>query len=133
MDYGKWITTPANTPISAKQVTNFKVWRGVVHRVFIYFPAGQEGTCRVQVFHGGRQVWPSYDGQYYSGDGFPINFRESYNLHKEVNILTVKTWNVDTVNDHTIFASFPLLPAEVLEPQKSFFESFNKFIKRLGF
>jgi len=132
MDYGKWITTDAGTAEASAQVTNFPVWAGVVHRVYIYFPAGQEGTHRLRIKHEGTALWPSYQLEHYAGDDCEINFREHYQLHRGLNLLQVESWNTDDNNDHTAFVSFSVLAEHELDPQREFFRNFMLLMRDLG-
>lgn len=132
MDYAKWITVPANTPESSPQKTTFLMWSGVIHQVRIKFPSGQEGTARCKIFQGSLQLWPTYRGEYYAGDGGGETFAEWHELEPGLNFLDVYTWNLDTLHDHEIFVAFRVLPKEALNPQRTFFKHFEKFLERLG-
>ena len=132
MDYGKHITIAAGTAEASKTRTRFYMWAGVIHQVVVKFPSGQEGTARCNIFQGSVQLWPTYRGEYYAGDGGGEDFREEYELHRGLNIIDVYTWNLDATNDHTIWVSFKVGTMEMLNPQRTFFRRFEEFLKKLG-
>ena len=132
MDYGKHITIAAGTAEASKTRTRFYMWAGVIHRVVVKFPSGQEGTARCTIYQGSVQLWPTYRGEFYSGDGSGEDFAEFHVLGRGLNIIDVYTWNLDATNDHTLWVSFKVMPEDVLNPQRTFFRRFEDFIKKLG-
>ena len=132
MYYGKWITITKNTTAATAEVTLFKMWRGVVHNVLVYFPTGHKGLTHVKVDHGAIQLWPSYPNEWFSGDDVVYDFKEYLSLEHETNTFRVSCYNEDEAYDHKVFVAFAMMSADELDPQKSFFEKFTMFVRRLG-
>ena len=116
MWYQKEITISANTTEANAAETKLHVVRGVIHNVWVHFPAGCAGLARVQILEGLHQIAPTNTGQSFKGDGTDINYREHYELTNFPSWITIKTWNTDDTYDHTIVVGLGILKKEVLLP-----------------
>jgi len=129
--YVRDITTPKETTPENPKVTEFKLSAGIIHRVEVIFPRGCAGLLHVTIWHGGHQLYPSTQGQDFSGDGETISFNDYYQLKSEVNLLKIKTWNEDTVFSHTVTVRLGILKEEEVNPyalMKDFIEIMKKLV-----
>lgn len=135
MYYEKRISTDANTSVHNKKITNVRVARGVIFHTEIYFPAGQKGTCRVQLWHGGHQFVPATEGQFVSGDDRYVVLREFYNLKGGPLNIQIKTWNLSTRYAHEVMVGFSVLPLRYVDPMYAvnrLIEKLRLFMGRFG-
>ena len=116
MLYAKSIKTDANTAKADAKITRFKVTNGVIYEVSIYFPPGCAGLVYIQIFEGGHQFIPSTEGQFLKGENFLLNIKEFYEIKNAPRYITVKTWNLDEVYNHTIEVMIKQLPKNILLP-----------------
>lgn len=130
MIYTASIKTNANTSKEAAKQTNIKITNGVITQVMILFPAGCVGLVNVQLFMGGHQFVPSTQGQVIKGDNVLITSPEFLEINDAPRIITVKTWNEDTIYDHTIEIMITQLEAIAI-PQLALAEGIVKSIKNL--
>jgi len=130
MIYTASITTDANTSEENAKSTNIKITNGVITGIKILFPTGCVGLVNVQFFMGGHQFVPSTQGQSIKGDGVLIESPEFLEITDAPRIITIKTWNDDTVFDHTVEILITQLERIAL-PQLALAEGIVKSIKNL--
>lgn len=102
MIYGGVIVTPSNTPISSPIKTIFPVTSGIIYVLKIYFPPGSAGLLHIQVFDAGYQLFPTNEGESFSGDNIDFSFDETYDKSNPPYELIALTWNDDTEYQHQL-------------------------------
>lgn len=129
--YVKEVETSADSTNEVK----FKVWSGVIHQVSVMFPPGCASLLKVSIWHGGHQIYPSTELQYFAGDGETIPFRDHYKLHVGLNQITIKTKNEDTQYSHACRVRLGILPGWLLDPTGPFRRisgSLATLLRRIG-
>lgn len=116
MWYAKDITVAANTSRLNATRTTIKVWKGVIHRVWVLFPAGCAGLAHARVQHGLHSLVPSNPDAWLTGDNTAYNIRTWYELMKEHNIISIYTYNTDETYAHTLTIGLGILPKPILMP-----------------
>jgi len=112
MIYSYTISTPANTPKSAKQETKIALAKGVIHKIEIDFPPGNLGKLHVAIRGGLEQIFPSNESSDLIGDDRLISFPEYYEILTAPYEMTVETWNESLNNAHSISIRIGLLPRQ---------------------
>jgi len=107
--YTATVTTVANTSDSSPLVTNIKVTRGVLYRFEVYFPPGPSGLVGVQVRVADHQLYPVQREEWFIGDNVTIAFDDIYEMANENSLLTLRTYNTDTLYDHIVQVRFGLM------------------------
>ncbi len=110
MIYNFDITTPANTPATAKKETTLKLARGVIHQIDIVFPPGPAALLHVTINDALHQRWPTNSDKDFASDDDAISFREFLELKEEPFLLTAWTWNESTDYAHSVLIRIGLLP-----------------------
>lgn len=135
MFYNEHITIPAGTAESEATQTTFKGTIGVISRVSIFFPPGCVGLVKVRIYQGGVQLYPTANGQYFSGDGSGVNFLDNFEILDDSIPLRIETWNEDDNNDHEVIVGVSILPKEFVIPLLAFREiadSLQLLLARIG-
>lgn len=112
MVYSETITVTANRAKVDAVDTSLKVTKGLVWKIEVDFPPGCCGLTHVQVFDGSYQLFPASPGDSLHGDGAVIAFDDSYLKDAAPFSFIVKTWNLDTIWDHTIQVRIGMASAE---------------------
>lgn len=110
------ITTPANTPETAKQKTTLHLTRGRITQVQVYFPSGQVGLTHIGINRGLHQFLPTNPEANFSSSGETIPITEDFALDTAPYQLEAYTWNEDATYEHTITVRVQL---EALPEQRS--------------
>lgn len=96
------ISTPANTPSYAKQITHWPLELGVIEELFIYFPPGCMGYNSLQILYHGSQVFPKFSGQFRGNDVlFPFR-GVSLGLFAQPLEFICYTWNTSPLFSHSV-------------------------------
>lgn len=135
MFYVKEITTPANTERYNSIETDTRVWAGVIHHVGIKFPPGCAGLLKVSIHHGGHQIYPSEELQFFASDGETIRFKDHYILMPGDNKIRIKTHNLDDKFEHSCRIRLGILPEHILDPAWVFADIANSLrwlLRRAG-
>lgn len=129
MQYCAVLTVPYGTPAAAPVTLAVPVCAGLLRRYVVFFPAGQAGLVRVQVWYADRQVLPTSLGEAYRGDDLLIDLPDAYPLPDSPYELLLVGWAPSTVYNHDVIFTFyvereislvqeslvePLLPGELL-------------------
>lgn len=102
MDYQLYISTPKNTPASAPKKTDLELTQGFLKSGWIYFPYGPAGTLHCQLWLADTQIAPANRGASYNLDDAVAPLKIDFLLGEPPFILTVRTWNTSTENDHAL-------------------------------
>lgn len=116
MFYRYSITTPANTPITAKLHTDLKIAYGIIHLVEIQFPPGPIGLLHLHINDALHQLFPYNPDGHFSSDNVNISFREFIPVLIAPFLLTAYTWNLDDTYEHEVIIRIGILPPEVVAP-----------------
>jgi hypothetical protein len=116
MIYSFSISTPANTPESAKIDTQLKIAYGIIHSVEIQFPPGPCGLLHIHINDALHQLFPYNASEDFASDNETISFREFIPALIEPYILTAHTWNLDDTYAHLIIIRIGILTPEIIAP-----------------
>lgn len=83
---------------------------GTITEVTILFPPGPAGLVYFQVWHQARQIFPLTPGAAFQGDDSFIEFTERYKITGVPYWVELRGWAPNAELDHTIQASFTVLP-----------------------
>ena len=100
MIFQRTITTPKNTTIAAPLRTILKVTYGVVYRLEIQLPFGNVGLLGVRIFDHTNQIYPSTNGEYFTGQGVLLAYDDKYNKFTEPFEFEIETYNLDDTYEH---------------------------------
>lgn len=92
-----------------------KLTAGVIHQVDIVFQDGCDHLAKVQVFHGGHQVWPSNRLEAFEGNATAISFREFYKLDQGETELVALIWG-DGSDLAQVVIQIGVLPQRIIQP-----------------
>ena len=102
IEAGKTATDPATDTM--------KLCEGVITRYSVLFPAGCAGLAHVQVWLGGFQLIPWSRGLWLRGDDHLIEGVTQYPVGPAPRLVTIKGYNEDTDNGHTISVTLEVTP-----------------------
>lgn len=71
--------------------------------------------------HGSQFVMPHNPGSFITGDGVPLVGDDNFLLLSEPYELDVVSWNIDTVNQHTIYLNVFIKPVWAFFPMSTRF------------
>ena len=109
-------TIPANTAKGSARTKTLKLTKGVIHRLSVHFPAGCNGLANVQLLKGVHHVFPTNTQGSFAGNNESIVFNEFHEIKSHPTVLTLRTWNTDTVYEHTVTVRIGLLPRFAVLP-----------------
>jgi len=112
MVFAATITTPANTAKADAVETIMPVTKGLIWLIEVNIPSGVYGLTHMQLFDGTYQLFPASPGESITGDGVIAKYDDIYFKNYAPFELTVKTWNVDTVYDHTFHLRIGMASSE---------------------
>ena len=116
MIYSIAVTTPKNTPESAPLRTELPLEVGIIHKVELDFPSGNQFLHRVQMHRYGSYIFPKNAQGLFTADGFVISFRENVEITDDPRGIWIHSWNLDEDNDHTVLVRIGILPKAILTP-----------------
>ena len=128
MLYAYELVVPANTPESAPVSQVMKLTVGVVHKLEVFFPAGNLHLVKVVIMDGLHQVWPTNPDGQLKADNYTISYPVWYELTGEPYELTAYGWSPGTTYNHTITIRLGLDRREILLPG----EASAGILQRLG-
>lgn len=112
MIYAATITVPSNTLESDPVLTDITITRGLIYLIEVGMPAGCAGLAHVQLFDGSYQIFPATPGESFHGDGVLKGYDDLYFKESAPFFLRIKSWNIDTVWDHTVTVRVGLASSE---------------------
>ncbi len=127
MDYQVSFTISADTAEADADSHTLEIAPGIINLVYVKGRPGAAGLPRVRIFWGEKQLFPSSPDEWYHVDWTPIQFQDRVLIFDFPFELTVKAYNLDTENDHSVvvrvniwplelFGAAPALPAIVENP-----------------
>lgn len=125
MFYSEEITVPANTTRRDYQETAFKVTKGIITRIAVFFPWGCAGLVYVQIARRTWQVFPLTRDEWISGNDKTIDFKTNIELTSEPYDLMVRMYNLDDTYEHS-----PIIMVEMVSGGLS--DRFTQNMAELG-
>jgi hypothetical protein len=108
MDYKYTVKTTHDTPAANPVKTALKLTAGTITKVWLFHPEGCHGLAYASIWVGGHQLYPSNPDSAYHGNDVPMEFEDNFELESPAE-LTLKTWNLDTKYDHTLYLRITVL------------------------
>ena len=108
------INIPKNTAFASPVVQDLYVAQGIITWVSVLFPPGCAGLAHATIHHYSKQIVPSVEGMDLSGDTFPIEWNEYYEMYAEPYILKFTGWNLDDTYPHKITIRIAVLPRKAV-------------------
>lgn len=105
------ITTPANTPVTAKQKTVITLAAGTITHVEAQFPPGVNALAHIQITNGLHQLYPTNPEADVATGAETVSWDDSLEIKSGSTTLYAYTWNIDDTFEHTI-----TVRVEVREP-----------------
>lgn len=108
------INIPKNRTFAAPVEQDLYLAHGIITWVSILFPPGCAGLAHCTIHHYAKQIFPSVEDQDLSGDTFPIEWNEYYEMYAEPYILKFTGWNLDDTYPHKITVRIAILPRKAI-------------------
>lgn len=108
MNYSNLILTPKNTPESTALKTEVRLTEGLLHGGWIYFPPGSSGLLHCQIFRENIQIAPGNRGASFNMADVLVPFKVALQLDQPPLYITILTWNLSTLYDHSLTVYFEL-------------------------
>lgn len=83
---------------------------GIVTWYSILFPPGCAGLVHCKIFHREHQIVPSKGDQDLSGDTFPIEWIDYYELYERPADFLARCWNEDDTYEHHVHIRIAVVP-----------------------
>ena len=122
-------TIPANTSRANAREASITVHGGILHTIYITIPPGSLNLVHAQLRKGGYYILPRNEDQSMSGEHINVPYREWLELPHPENKLTMKVWNEDTENEHTVRMLIGVLKKDVLEVEEKYLQTLNMFMR----
>lgn len=123
------IVVPKNTTRDAPVITELFMASGIITWYSIVFPPGCKGLVHCAIYHQAHQIVPSkvsstrvnpgvlpavYQVRDLSGDRFPIEWTDYYELYGVPYMLEARCWSEDDTYPHTITIRIAVLPRKAI-------------------
>lgn len=102
MIYSTSITAPKGGSAGQAAETVLLVSPGLLWLLEVDFPPGVCGLAHFQMFDGLYQMFPATPNESFYGDAVTLHFEDLYFKQAAPYEFVIKTWNEDTVWDHTL-------------------------------
>lgn len=116
MIYSTLITTPANTSADDPLWTEIKLTKGIIHKVELEFPVGNQFLHRVQLTREGAFIFPTNPQGFFTSEGGIISYREFVPIPDEPLSIWARTWNLDETYEHSVLIRLGVLRRKILAP-----------------
>jgi len=116
MLYNWIITVPKNTPRTAPVEVRLSLSIGIVTWYSVVFPSGCAGLVHCKIYHREHQIVPSKDDQDLSGDTFPIEWTDYYELYERPADFLARCWNEDDTYEHNVTIRIAVVPRRAVVP-----------------
>lgn len=114
MLYNWIIHVPANTLRTAPVETPLTLAIGIVTWYSIAFPPGCADLVHCKIFHREHQIVPSKGDQDLSGDTFPIEWIDYYELYERPADFLARCWNEDDTYAHNVTIRIAVVPRRAI-------------------
>jgi len=123
------IVVPKNTTRNNPVKKQMFLASGIITWYSVLFPPGCAGLAHLAIYHHAHQIVPSkvsvtsrvtgagvtvYEIRDLSGDTFPIEWADYYELHGVPYMLEARCWNEDDTYPHTITIRIAVLPRKAI-------------------
>lgn len=116
MLYNWIITVPKNTTRLAPVEVELTLAIGIVTWYSVLFPPGCAGLVHCKIFHREHQIVPSKGDQDLSGDTFPIEWNDFYELYGRPANFLARCWNADDTYAHNVTIRIAVVPRRAVVP-----------------
>lgn len=113
MIYQATITTDANTTAADPKETSIKVLNGLIYKVVIQIPPGPSGLVGVQIYDANYQLYPTTNGEWFTGDNIKHDFDDIYYKKAEPYFFQIKTYNTDDTYEHKVIVQIGMVSEKV--------------------
>jgi len=114
--YNWIITVPKNTPRDSPVEEKLTLAIGIVTWYSVFFPPGCAGLVHCKIFHREHQIVPSKGDQDLSGDTFPIEWNDYYELYERPADFLARCWNEDDTYPHKVTIRIAVVPRRAVVP-----------------
>ena len=108
------ITIPKNTTQAAPEEVILKIAHGIITKIMVRPRPGHAALAHCVIRHHEHQIAPSIEGMSFSGDTFPIDWEEYYEMYHEPYELKLEGWNDDDTYPHTFDVFVAVLPRKAI-------------------
>ncbi len=108
------ITIPKSTPRTAPTMQILTIAHGIITKIMVRPRPGHAALAHCVILHHEHQIAPSTEGMSLSGDTFPIDWEEYYEMYHEPYELKIKGWNDDDTYPHTFDIFVAILPRKAV-------------------
>jgi len=115
-DYFVKLAIPADTKQTAPVETTVEVEGFRLEEIAYLIPAGWCALAHFALYYGIHQIYPEEQGTWVTGDNLYRPVPILWRLPESPCTLTVKGWNEDIENDHTIYLWLLTKPEELIPP-----------------
>jgi hypothetical protein len=115
-------TIPANTPASSPAVAIWRIPAGSIRYFRIYIPPGHFGLAHMAIWHGGLQIAPLPEGEWFNGNDGWIDFEPTLEVRGGEITLVLSGYNEDEAYQHSfhIYAYTEPAPTKPVSPYLAF-------------
>jgi len=123
------IVVPKNTTRDNPEIKNLYLASGIITWFSVLFPPGCAGLAHCSILHHNHQIVPSklyatervtaagvtvHEVKDLSGDTFPIEWTDYYELYGVPYMLEARCWNEDATYPHTVIIRIAVLPRKAI-------------------
>lgn len=110
------IDVTANTSKSDPKEEPLLLAPGIITWVSVTCPPGCHNMVKCIILHHEHQIFPSRDDEVLSGNAFPIEWTEYYEMYQAPYDLKARLWSPNTTYKHTVTIRIAVLPRRALAP-----------------
>lgn len=96
------------------QVETLKIAHGIITKIMVRPRPGHHALAHCVILHHEHQIAPSIEGMDFSGDTFPIDWEEYYEMYHEPYELKIVGWNDDDTYPHSFDIFVAILPRKAV-------------------
>ena len=89
---------------------------GIVTWYSVLFPPGCAGLVHAKIYHREHQIVPSKGDQDLSGDTFPIEWTDYYELYERPADFLARCWSDDDTYPHKVHIRIAVVPRRAIAP-----------------
>ena len=103
MIYELTVSSPYTVGVTVQARQPWRLEKGVIRALRVYFPVGSANLLHVQVLHGATQIFPKGSGSFSGHGGLLEHVGVDYPLLSAPYELVVCTWNLSSRFAHTVY------------------------------
>ena len=107
-------TLPGTVPTVVEQELSLQI--GIVTWYSIVFPPGCAGLVHCKIFHREFQIVPSKGDQDLSGDTFPVEWNDYYEMYERPVDFLARCWSEDDTYSHQVTIRIAVVPRRAVAP-----------------